>query len=301
MTTAAGPLVLPPLADYQWSLDDLVLGRRTIYNVSTFTVGGADLTDQDAPYPGADGNRFGVDTRSGRTITIAANTNAWTEADGLAAGDALEAAWDREDVRGVPGAQSVLRWRRGAYVRRAYGRTVDCLPDHSMDWTGNIPYTLSFRTSEPNFYDDVEQREVVPIVPEETGGFVAPLIGGTLTMTGEGVGELGFSVGGSRPTWMSAVIYGPIANPSITFAGQWSVTLDMTIGRDDYVLIDPTPWGRDVRRSDGANAAGAMTADSRVLSAMKLRPGHHAAILRGIDPTGTATAVIYWRNCHAAH
>jgi hypothetical protein len=298
MTT---PDVLPPLGDGQWSLDDLVLGRGSDYNVSTFVFGGSELRNQDADYPGADGNRYGVDTRSGRLITLEANVNKWTEADGLEAADRLEGYWDTEDVRREPGAQSVMRWRRGAYVRRAYGRTVDCLPDHSFDWTGNIPYTLTFRTSEPRFYDDIEHTESIPIVPEEVGGFVAPLIGGTLTMTGEGVGELGFSIGGTRPTWVSIVIYGPIARPTVAFVDNWAVTLDLTLGRDDYVLIDPTPWGRDVRRSNGANAGGALTADSRTLSTMKLRPGRHAAILRGTDPTGTAQAVIYWRDCHASH
>jgi hypothetical protein len=296
-----GPDVLPPLRDGQWSLDELVLGRGSDYNVSGFVVGAGDLRNQDADYPTADGNRYGVDTRAGRLITLEANVDKYTEAEGLEAADVLEGVWDGEDVRRVPGAVSVMRWRRGAYVRRAYGRPVDCLPDHSFDWTGNIPYTLTFRTNEPRFYDDVEQAESVEIIPDEVGGFIPPLVGGTLTMSGQGVGELGFSIGGSRPTWVSIVVYGPIARPTVTLVDQWSVTLDTTIGRDEYVLIDPTPWGRDVRRSNGGNAAGYLTADSRTLSQMKLRPGQHAAILRGIDPTGTAQAVIYWRDCHAAH
>lgn len=296
-----GPTALPPLGDLQWSLDDaVVMGPGTLYNVQTFDIGGADVRTQDAPIAGADGDRFGVDTRSGRLITLALNTDCYTEQEGLDALDVLEGAWDAEDVRSVPGATSILRWRRGTRVRRAYGRPRDCIPDHARDWTGNIGVTATFRTVEPVVYDDIEHTERVPFVPDPVGGLVGPLIG-PLVATGQGLSERGFTVGGTRPTWITILVHGPIISPTVEFTDQWSVTLHGTIGENDYVLIDPVPWARDVRQSGGGNAAGWLTAESRELSGMRLKPGHHSAILTGNDPTGTSYADLFWHHCHTAH
>lgn len=295
------PLVLPPLGDLQWSLNDtVVMGPGTEYNVQTFTVGTASTRTQDAERDDGDGEDFGVDTRGGRLITLAVNTDLYTEAEGLDALDRFEAAWDDEETRAVPGAVSILRWRRGTRVRRAYGRARDCLPDHGRDWTGNIPITATFKTADGRFYDDTENVEWVDLSPDESEGLIGDLIG-DLVSSGDGSGSRGFRLGGSRPAWIPIVIHGPIINPSVEIVGQWTVRLTSTLGEGEYVLIDPTPWSRDVRTASGANAAGDLTADSPLLSQMKLRPGLHSAVLRGNDPTGTARAAIYLRNCHASH
>lgn len=293
---------LPPLEDLQWSLDDaIVLGPRTDYNVSGFSVGGADQRLQDTEIGYADGDRFGVDRRGGRLISIDANTDAYTTTDGLRLARRLEAAWDAEPYRSVPGRHQILRWRRGGGVYRAYGRSRDCIPDHSMDWTGNIPYTLTFRASEPRFYSDFEVTETIGFVPEEVGGLEGDLIGDIIA-SGHGSSQRGFIVGGDLPTWVIMLVRGPIANPVLEFTDQWRVELTTSIRAGDSVLIDPTPWGGpDVRTSGGANAAGMLTPRSRLLSQMKLPPGAHTAVLLGSDPTGTSSADIITRDCYASH
>lgn len=293
---------LPVLADLQWSLDDaIVLGPGTDYNVASFSFGGADQRLQDASIGYQDGDRFGVDRRGGRLITLDANTNAYDTAGGLRLARLLEAAWDAEDYRSVPGRHQVLRWRRGSQVLRAYGRSRDCIPDHSMDWTGNIPYTLTFRTSEPRFYSDFETTETIGFVPEEVGGLVGDLIG-DIVASGAGVSTRGFFVGGDLPTWVIMLIRGPITNPVLEFTDQWRLELITSLRAGEAVLIDPTPWGGpDVRTSGGANAAGLLTPSSRLLSQMKLPPGRHTAVLLGSDPTGTSSADIITRDCYASH
>lgn len=293
--------VLPPLGDRQWSLDDkIVMGPGLPYGVTTFDFGPPDVRNQDSPIDGEDGDRFGVDTLSGRLISISAFVDLYDENDALNAAEVFEAEWTADDVRMDPGELSILRWRRGPRVRRAYGRSRPALTDHTRDWTGCIPITATFRTAEPVFYDDVEQSESVGMVPETVGGLMGDLIGDIIS-SGQGVGERGFEIGGTKPTWIPVVVRGPIMNPTVTIVDQWSVTLQVSLGAADFVLIDPRPWVRDVRRSDGANAAGLLTADSQVMSGMRLRPGRHRLVLTGADPTGTASADVYWRNCHAGH
>jgi hypothetical protein len=293
---------LPVLADLQWSLDDsVVLGPGTDYNVSSFSFGGAERRLQDTAIGYSDGDRFGVDRLGGRLITLDANTDGWDTASGLRMARKLEAAWDGEPYRSVPGRHQVLRWRRGSQVLRAYGRSRECIPDHSMDWTGNIPYTLTFRTSEPRFYSDFEFSEAIGFVPEEVGGLIGDLIG-DIVASGYGASQRGFEVGGDLPTWVIMHVRGPITNPIVEFTDQWRVQLITTIREGDSVLIDPTPWGGpDVRTSGGANAAGMLTPSSRLLSQMKLPPGRHQAVLLGSDPTGTSSVEIIFRDCYASH
>lgn len=296
MTT---PAALPPLGDKQWSLDsDLVFGAGTHFGVTTFELGAPELRSQDTGISGEDGDRFGVDTRGGRLISISAFVDLYDETEALDEADRFAAIWDSEDVRLDPGEVSILRWRRGPRVRRAYGRARDCLPDHVRDWTGNVPITATFRTNEPRTYDDIEQQEVVSLRPPDVGGLVGPLIG-DIVSSGYGVGEIGFVVGGTKATWIPTVVHGPILNPTVTVVGQWSYTLLTSLGADDFVVIDPRPWVRDVRRSDGAGSAGIFSASSQVLSGMRLKPGTHRVTLTGSDPTGTARAALYWRNCYA--
>jgi hypothetical protein len=298
MTSA---LTLPPLADLQWSLDEkIVMGPGALYNVQSFSFGGAESRRQDTPIPGMDGDRFGVDTAGGRLITLDLNTDCYTELDGRRALGKISAAWDARRTRLTPGAVQVLRWRRGQDVRRAYGRSRDLLPIHTIDWTGNIGMTATFRTDEPYFYDDIEQTEYVPFYPEQTGGLVGPLIGDIIA-SGQGGSTRGFTVGGDTATWIPFVIYGPIINPTLEFLDQWSVQFRVSLGVGDYLVCDPWPYNRGVRLQNGGNAAGTMSAASRVLSGMALDPGHHTAILRGADPSGTSAAVIYWRDAFTEH
>lgn len=298
---------LPALADLQWSLDGLVMGPGTRFNVGTPEYGSPGADTQDQPRSGEDGMRQGRDRRSGRLITLP--LNAWGNVDtplavqSVDAGDALdelEGAWDAEHVRTVPGAYSVLRWRRGQTVRRVYGRSNPILTDSRMDYLGNIGATATFRTMDPRYYDDAEQAASVTLVPAPTGGLIGPLIG-PIYATGTGVGQRGLTIGGTRPTWLITVVRGPISRPVVEIVGKWSYELDLTLGTGEVVVVDPTPWSRSVRSDQGANRSGRLVAGSRPLSAMLLEPGEHAVVLRGADVTGTARVDLFWRQCYASY
>jgi hypothetical protein len=96
-------------------------------------------------------------------------------------------------------------------------------------------------------------------------------------------------------------IRGPIENPSIEVVDQWKIELNVSIAYDDAVIIDSHPWARSVRKKlGGANLAGKFTANSPRLSALRVTPGTQQIILRGVDPTGTAGANLYWRDTYGS-
>lgn len=300
------------LLEGQWALttgnSTVVMGPGTPYNVSAFEIGEPDMRNSDNPRAREDGDEFGRDYRGGRTITL--DLNALSDpyepviqtrhAAVLEALSVLESAWDAEMSRTQPGVASVLSYCRGGISRRVYGRPRRFKPVTTMDWVGNVPVTADFRTKDHRFYADAESALTLGFVPESVGGFTPPLIG-PLIMSGQGVGQTGFFVGGTEAAWLTFRIDGPIQNPSVEIPDHWSATMNLTLAADQWVLVDPSPWQRTVLRNDGANLSGAFTADSRRLSGMRVRPGSRSAILRGIDPTATSRLSLFYRAASASY
>lgn len=288
------------LADLQWELDGVVLGLHTVYNVSTFEWGDAGTRTNDSDAPRSDGRVFGRDYRSGRTLTMDLNVLGGNAAEGLARLDVLESAWQADVVRTQPGALSVMRYRTGGRTRRVWGRPRRFQVDSSRDWTGNIPVTATFDTLDHLFYGDVLETEQVPFVPAAVGGLVgAQAEGWQASAAGDASGFIRSL--GTKPSWLVWRINGPIVNPSIEVVGGWRATLQTTVNYDQTITVDPTPWNRSVRRNDGANMAGAFSANSPPLRGMQIRPGISQVILRGIDPTGNSSATVSVRDVFASY
>lgn len=281
------------LLEGQWALDGLVFGPGTDFNVSSFEIGAPAERLNDRSRSREDGDSSGREYRGGRVIAFELNAlgSDYGVLDRLAA---LEAAWDAEAVRTSTGGVSVLSYRRGGKTRRVYGRARRFAPVTTLDFAGNVPVTAEFRTFGHAFYDDAEMASTVSITAAAQGGLVLPLLP-PLILSGSGSGSAPVQIGGTKAAWLLSAIHGPITNPTVQVVDQWSLTLLTTIAADQTVVVDPRPWRRTVTRSDGANLAGAFTADSQRLSLLRVPPGAHEVILRGQDPTGTASLTTFWR------
>lgn len=277
-------------------------GRKTTpYYVSEVDFGAADMNNNDTNAPRSDGVIFGRDYRGGRTITFEGNVitlpGPTTALDAL---EQLEAAWDPEEVRTQPGDVAVLRMRRGGRIRRVYGRPRRFRSTSRMTSHGWIPFVCDFETIDSRFYGDEEVVESISLIPAELGGLVGPLQGPIIaTMPGDGEGII--TIRGTKPSWLVVRLNGAIINPGIELVGYWKYTMPMTLLHDQWALIDPTPWSRQVRRQDGANLSGVFTADSVRLSAMRIPPGTHQVLLTGTDPSHTATAQLFWHDVYSSY
>lgn len=290
------------LIDRQWELDGrLLMGRRTKFIVGDPDFDGAEVRGDPVEAPRADGIRWGRGYRGGRTITLDITVNCQTPSEGRAAAAELEAAWDAEAIRKVPGALSVLRFQYAGQTRRVYGRTGKLsTATTTFDRAGRIDYVAEFTTADHLYYADSVSETVVPFIPTALGGLVGSLTGPLIAATrGQASGRV--TVGGSQPAWLVTTIYGPILNPTVELSGLWSTTLQMNLAYDQSVTIDPTPWSRSVRRNDGASFAGAFTASSERLSKMRVPPGTSQVLLRGTDPTGTSRLTTRVRAAHASY
>lgn len=286
------------LAEMQYEMNGLLLGRGTPYHVSKVDFGTPDMVLNDGDRPREDGERFGRDYRKGRTIIFDAHV--LTNGHALDAIDVLEAAWLADDIRDIPGAVTTLRMRRGGRTRIVWGRPRKLAVTTGTTLSGWAPFTAEFRTDSHLYYDDVEQSTTVTLVPPQGGGVVSPVVAPVTTVAESNSRQGDIVVGGTVPTWMVFEIRGPITNPTIGILSRWSVTLNITLASDNWVTIDPRPWSRSVRTRFGDNAAGAFTPTSPKLSDLRLPPGPATVTLRGTDPTGTASMTARWRNAYAS-
>lgn len=286
------------LAHGQWCLDDgPVFGDGTTYVVESYSIGEAQGETSDVPAPRADGRRFGRDYREGRTITLDLAVSAPDEAGAQTAYDALHAWWTRTAIRHEPGAQSALRYARAGRQRRVYGRGRKFMPNHDLDYLGVIRVTATFDTDGVRFYDDTAETMHTTLVPPSSGGITVPFtvpFGFVNPSAGQGTVQ----VGGSVPAPLTLTINGPITDPSVSVVDEFDIELSGTLAADDYVTIDPRAG--TVLTRFGINWAGRFSADSQHLPDIALSPGAHQIVLRGTDPTGTASLDATWRATYAS-
>lgn len=289
-----------PGVDLVYDLDGFTFGgsfAETGILVRDFDPGSADITNNDNPLPMQDGIRFGRDYRGGRVLTFDVLVMDGTGPDAQDQFGDLASAWDADTVRATPGAVSVLRMTRGGRTRRVYGRPRRFAPLAERAEFGWFGALMDFQAVDNIFYGDSELSTTIGMSAPSVGGLIGPLIGPIdAESAGEGVQTL--FVGGNKPGWLGMRIQGPIVDPIVEVVGSWKIKMNITLASDDWVTIDPTPWNRAVRRRNGGNLAGAFTSDSQRLSQMRIPPGAQQILLRGIDPTGSASVQTFIREAY---
>lgn len=288
--------------------NDLIqFGSGTSYYISSVDFGEGELITNDAGLPRTDGIRFGRDYRGGRLITFEGNirttrSHPGSQTAALDLLDLLSSAWDAEDIRHRPGVVMQLRMTRAGRSRIVYGRPRQFASISGRSKSGWIPFTCTFQCVDHVYYSNDEYSTVVQLIPSSTGGLQGDLIGDLVAIDG-GAAQSVVNIDGTKPSWLSHIVYGPITNPEIEVIGQYKIrTNGLNIASDQAVEIDPRPWNRYVRRvSDGANFSGVFTASSPSLSSMRIPPGVHEIVLRGNDATGTAYIANKWRNTYGSY
>lgn len=273
---------------------------QTVVMIEDVEFGTPDVVSTERQLPRADGIRFGRDYRGSRTITFTMHVFGDTVEQGYNALSELHGIWLGDGIRQLPGAVQTLRIKTGGRTRVVYGRSRRFAPVSTrIAANGWAPVVADFRTVDHLFYDDVEKVNTVSIIPVPGGGLLAPLAEPLSTLAvSYAPGEI--LVGGTVPCWPVFIIRGPIALPTIDVQGprNFRVTLATVLAHDEFVVVDPRPWSRGVRKNGRVNIAGDLTPASPRLSEVKLFPGLHEIILSGLDETGRSSLTVAWRDTY---
>lgn len=267
--------------------------------VTKFGPGAAEVRSSDSPRTFRNGSRTGRDRRGSRTWAFDISTNCDDVASALDAEARLSGVWENPAYQ-LPGATVPLsyyiegsnRWRR------VYGR-----PDSYAGFDGGIAamqgaasITCNFRVTEPGHYDELEQSVPLSIVPASTGGFMAPIVAPISTLT-SGTPRSGLlRNAGNAEAPVTIRFVGPIGWPLIKSSTGWEIGLSTVLAYDDVVVVDPIT---QTVTKNGVPAPGLLSQRSRITQAF-LQPGTTEVTFTGTDPTGTAVAVISWRNAYTS-
>ncbi|MBP2323349.1 hypothetical protein JOF56_003734 [Kibdelosporangium banguiense] len=286
-----------PGMEYTFGTPDLPTFNRT-----TPDVGDVDIRVADVDRPRTDGRTFGVDFRSGRTISFDLGVRGRTEEDARRESALLTTAWRADPVRLTPGGVAELHARYAGRDRVAFGRPRRFSPNFSdVRVNGFVTVTADFAAIDDLFYAPDTETIQFGIVPPLGGGLLAPLAS-PLSTTMNSDRSQAIRVASEMPVWPVVEIHGPVANPVLTVVGTggsgFTFDVRLTLLYDESITIDTRPWARSALRNGTANVAGAVRGTR--LSKAALAAGSYEVGLKGNDPTGTARVRLSWRPTYAS-
>lgn len=233
--------------------------------------------------PRGDGQRAGLGYRTGQVVSLSVEarpdhrpvSEVWRE---------MLAVWRSDEVRGVAGAVASLTSDTGLTV---FGHAIEIAPDQQYRLFDTDRAVLQFRALDDLWYG-AEQETLVRFVPPVSGGLTFPAEAPFTFDSGPTVRNSSVIVGGDVATWPVFEIHGPVTNPVVEVPGAGRLVFKTTLAYDDVLIADTRPSARWVKRN-GAPVPGVLSVSGARLSDMSLTPGAHTVLLRGYDPTGTAT------------
>lgn len=271
--------------------------------ITAFTPGSTDVRTNYVDRPNGDGQMVGTDYLGASTwaFDIATNTKTLKEAATEVA--SFEGEWKKPSTRLTSNVPVALKYTHGGSWYKVYGR-----PGKFTGFTPNVHATLGvglitcdFTQTNPLHFADVENKEILNIIPATTGGFKAPLIA-PLTTRKSSAERAGFVDNlGNAATPLKIKFIGPAKNPKIRSAKGWEIGYVGTLAYDQHVIIDPLMGTVLLYTgvSSGVNVAGRLTVRTR-LSAVTLPVGRSEFFFSGEDVTGTAKAELMWNNAYTS-
>ncbi|GAA2136677.1 hypothetical protein GCM10009760_16330 [Kitasatospora kazusensis] len=290
------------LENWQLDLAGTVIGTGTDVLIEDIQgLGTAPLRTEDAEIPGEDGAFAGVDLYGPRLVRIIAGIRQAGDPgavlDRLAE---LARAGAAPEIRRRPGALVVLRAKRpGQPARRLYGRVRRVDPASvARAVHGWIPVEIEFTAADPLWQSDTTSGVTLSLdVSNTREGFTAPITAPVTTGVANPATRPGWLVStGDSPAWPSLRITGPVTNPRLWIVETGQVLeLSLALSDGEYVQIETRPGTRTVLRNGTGNAAGALSAASR-LDRFQVPPGRSELRWTATDYTNTARLAVTWRD-----
>lgn len=232
-------------------------------------------------------------------ITLATNTGSLRAAMGMAG--EVEARWTNRADMASPAPTALEYSQDGVAWYRIYGRpgrfTSIGQGESARQGVGFME--LEFIQTDPLHYSSAIRSTTITTAPAVSrSGWRAPFRF-PLTSVETGAARSGtVANGGDHPTPLSVTFHGPAANPSIS-SGRLRFGYEGSLAYDQQVRIDA--HAHTVTLSGGGRAAvqvpGDLTAEY-ALSEFDAPAGASYWAFQATDQTGTARAVLEWRDAH---
>lgn len=297
-----------PGVTYEWGGLDPVgdpfrLFRGRARNTSVPEITDTEVETEVGGRPRQDGQWFGQDFRRGVTITFQLGlrgvAGAGAEQSVRQLLRAQQLAWRGDGVRMQPGALAKLTTMQDGRELTTYGRPRRWAANTNLVRQGEASAVATFDTMDDVWYGAEQLSRVDIVPPTSTQGITLPVAPPHVLGVNQ-EGPTTVLVDGVLPAWVTAEVFGPIANPVVKLAGGWEFRLSATILAGQSVTIDARPWRRTILSSAGASLAGKRLRQYAALADLQLQVGAAAVTLAGADPTGTSYMNLRWTPAHAS-
>jgi hypothetical protein len=266
-------------------------------------IGDTDISDQDQDHPTTDGVIMGKDKLGGFVLNFDMKLvpehplvdEMWITP--LDAYSQFRAAWRADAVRRSAGAYATLTNLNRERV--VYGRPRKCAPKMEHLRHGLVEFLAMFQTNSPNWYDATEKSSTITPIPPSSSGFFVPVIT-PLTTTGASVDDSTLLNEGDIEAWPIVEFHGG-TNPALELWDGpdllWTAQVSGGLAFDQVLTLDTRPWSRSAT-INGNPANGRMRGSA--IEQMGIPVGSFFAQYKVTDPSGTAHAVIRWRDTFAS-
>lgn len=247
------------LADWQISVGGVVMGPGTPYLIHDYQgLGVTDMRTSDTARPQDDGDYYGLDLRSSRTLSIPITVTGTDSSNAMANVQTLLRAWW---LRSTETTRPLNFKLPGQSEMQISGRPRRAPLDMTGLKTRIVPITLEYYSADARIYAALAKSASCQ-APTASGGRAYPRIypqtfGGTGSTNSVTVTNAGTFT--AKPV---ITIQGPATNPSIQNVTQGkTLTFAITLGSTDFLVLDTD--ARSVLLNGTASRRSALAAGSQ--------------------------------------
>jgi hypothetical protein len=259
-----------------------------------FHPGSADWLTQDTANSTNGSTGFGRDRLTGPTWSWDMFVNREDTETALESLSTIATGWRMTEIRDTPGAVLALRYHIAGRTRRIYGRprSFEGSPNN-MILNGMMPFGADFKCVDAYHYDDLASGITLGLQTGSEGGFIFPTVFPVTTLP-VGIEQSYAAVGGDADTYPVIRFNGPVEGPVIS-SPDWDISLNISLGADEYAIVDTRPWSLSALKNGSSSVAGAL-GRRQWLSDVRLSPGQTQLIFRGSSIGDGATCEVTWNN-----
>lgn len=196
--------------------------------------------------------------------------------------EALCTEWRADAIRTQFGYTTMIQYCKFGIQKRIYGRPRKMTYNAFNSRNEFVPIVAEFQRVDTFSYSDTEFAVSGPPSAAGTTPIAVP------------------RAGGGAPTWLRALIQGPIVNPIIKVGNLFNVEISYTISSGEIIEVNAYPWERKIIVSPGnLNLAPKLVGSSPYMEKMRLPANVTTNVgLSGSATTGSTALAVLWREAY---
>lgn len=288
------------LAEGQYQIGNVVFGKNTNIVIVGVDQIGYEMQAGDRPMPMSDELRFTKDYVQPGVMQFSLGVLDNYILEGLAGSvsdlsipvvrghdilDDLKKEWRADEVRKQWGVTKPLRYKTAGRARMMYGRPRAIATDRIKSNAGWYNVTATYQLADTYSYaEEFSYAIALPTAVGTSGGnAIRPPDKGT------------------APSWVKALITGPITGPIVAEIGSLKFTIDKTLTAGQAIELNSYPWERRAVDSLGNNIGTKLIADSPYLEDVRLPPSSIVPIaLHGSGTNANTALLVQWQEAYHA-